>query len=207
MNAMPFATIRYRDLDSSAAPRYQADQLVGLGLMHHSTEGDPAWRLDVARGGTWSTSPSLWTRAIFNIAKPFGWIKPRPSDTVFSWFGVNTIHKNATKTLIIPELAWTREGADGLAVDLVAPRHLHIGLRKSRFGVMAGIEQSLTSYSTSSGEEQTAGWTLRRLTRIKCLAALSNEFLATVSALKPWGAGSDSKAVGAEVSLQWNPNP
>ena len=204
---MPFATFRYIDRDSSKSPRYDADQQVGIGLMHHSAEGDPAWRFDAARGGVWAAAPSLWTRAIVNLAKPFSWIKPRPSDTVFSWLGVNILQKRGNKNLIIPEFAWIREGADGLAVDLIAPRHFLIGFRNSRFGLMAGAEQSLISYSTSAGEEQTADWTIRRLTRIKFLAALSDEFFASISALKPYGQGSDHKAVGAEVSLRWNPNP
>jgi len=207
LSAMPFATFRYIDLNAPQSPRYQADQRIGLGLLHHAAEGDPAWRLDVIRGGTWTSTPSFWARAIVNLAKPYAWLKPRPSDTVFSWLGINTVHKNGARALMIPEFAWTREGADGIAVDLVAPKHFLIGIRGSRFGLMAGAEQSLISYSTTTGEEQSGDWLIQRTARVTLLANLSDEFLASISALKSMSTGSDRAATGAEVSLRWNPNP
>ena len=204
---MPFATIRYRDTTGFPNHRFTADQRVGLGLLHHSAEGDPAWRVDVSRSGLWAVQGTLWARAIVNLAKPYPWLKLRPSDSVYSWFGLHSISAVHKKTRWIPEFAWIRKDNSGLLLDFVAPEHLFLGYQGPVFGLVLGPEQNLHHWTTTGTTEKNDSWTIHQQLRAKASFRPFPSLICSASALREISQTLDIPATGAEVSIQWIPNP
>ena len=204
--AMPFSTIRLRDRSVETTPAYFSDNKIGLGLLHHAAEGDPAWRLDVARGGPINATPSVRTRLIASLIKPFPWLRIRPSDNVYSWVGLNYVSRPDERALLIPEFAWYREGYEGLVIDLVAPKHLFFGFRNAKLGFLIGMEQDWVNWRTNDSSEKSS-WTIQRLARAKLILAPDSEYVFSGSLLHDMAFTNDVDNMGVEIALQWVPNP
>ena len=222
--AMPFANLHYLDRAGDADFNFQSDQRYGVGLLHHAAEGDPAWRFEINRTGALYESPGAWTRFIFNLAKRIPALKLRPSDQTLSWIGINAISANQQNTLWIPEIAWSRTGPDGLTIDLLAPQRLFIGYRGPVLGVLAGAEQMLRNWSPKESSAYSLPKKhikIERQAKLKALYSLRDpsdtEFLISASIFK-YLTDSDidnsansvthsTSALGAEISVQWIPNP
>jgi len=215
--AMPFMTVRY--LDRTNAQVFASEQKYGVGLLHHAAEGDPAWRLDVERVGAIQATPAHHTRFIVNLVKYLPSLRLRPSDTTFSWSGLNVFWKAGHKALIIPEVGWTRRGPDGLYVDLIVPKHAFLGFRGSILEITAGVEQALRHIKPLAKETSDA-WVIERQARLilgaKYVTADCGELIFGFSTIKglahlakleghQTGSGKDYP-LGFEVSMQWVPN-
>lgn len=215
---MPFLTIRYED--QMAADIFRADQRIGVGLLHHAAEGEPAWRIDLSRIGTWNHKPGIHARTLFNLVKAAPALRLRPSDTTYSWVGINVLKLPASgKTLFIPELAWSRLGTDGLAIDIMIPQHIYLGYRGRVFGVMTGVQQYYRLWQLTDDRGGDDG-AFESRAKISFLYTLSTEssgsYLLTSSLLQDM----ESKLIttsnetttikhqrrGAEISIQWIPN-
>ena len=221
--AMPFATIRYNDLITDA--EFVSDQRLGVGLIHHPAEGDPAWRLDAARVGTANEIPAVTGKFSINLVKLFPWLKLRPSDNVTSWAGVHYAHlpddqspgplKN--KSVWIPEFAWIRDSGDGLAVDIVAPRHMYLGIRGHFAAVMAGADQDIRRWAASDAASRArlspkeninhpvSSWRMERDWRLKFLVFPSDDLRISASIARDMD--PDYNRAGTELSIMWIPNP
>ena len=214
---MPFASLDHEDLVVDG--KYLVDQRAGIGVLHHAAEGDPAWRIEVQRLGVWTTRPTVRSRAIFNLVKHFPSLRLRPSDTTFAWLGLNSLTLTNGQTMFIPELAWTRDGPDGLSVDLNVPQHFFLGYKGPLFGLTIGIEQRLRLLQESIGRT-VLDPILARQARLKLIFNLqtgnSGAFLIGASLLEELESmriSSDKKTVipsnrslGSELSLSWIPN-
>jgi hypothetical protein len=215
---MPFVTVRYED--QMAADIFRADQRFGFGLLHHAAEGEPAWRIDLSRIGTWNHKPAIHARTLFNLVKAAPALRLRPSDTTYSWVGINVLKLPASgKTLFIPELAWSRLGTDGLAIDIMIPQHIYLGYSGRVFGVMTGVQQFYRLWQLTDGGGDDDG-TFESRAKISLLYTLSTEssgsYLLTSSLLQDMESkliNASNKATsikrqrrGAEISIQWIPN-
>jgi hypothetical protein len=215
---MPFFTVRYED--QMTADIFQADQRFGLGLLHHAAEGEPAWRIDLNRIGTWNHKPAIHARTLFNLVKAAPALRLRPSDTTYSWVGINVLKlPESGKTLFIPELAWSRLGTDGLAIDIIVPQHIFLGYRGRVFGVMTGVQQFYRLWQLTAGGDIDDG-AFESRAKISFLYTLSTEssgsYLLTSSLLQDMEsklitASKESTSIkrqrrGAEISIQWIPN-
>lgn len=215
--AMPFLTTRY--LDRNDQRGFGSDQRYGMGLLHHAAEGDPAWRLDFERLGPITARPAHHSRLIINLVKYFTSLRLRPSDTTFSWTGLNVFGKPGHKTLIVPELGWTRSGPDGLYVDLVLPKQAVLGYRGPVFAFTAGVRQDLRAIQAND-VKATHQWVVERQAKLTLGAKYATvdygEMLFSFSTLKALSQlatiekqespAAQSPAAGLEVSMQWVPN-
>jgi hypothetical protein len=205
--SMPFLTVRYRDhVRPHLDPAFVSDQKFGLGLLHHAAEGDPEWRLDVARVGSMASQPAVWGRALFNIGKSFPWLKLDHSDELTSWIGLNAVADDRRKTLWFPEMAWIRVARDGTVIDLAAPGRFFLGLRGTVFGVFAGAEQQLLRWTNAHKSAQSTRWLLRRESVLKIEWYLRDEYKLTMRLARELSQTSDTAATAAGVSLMWIPN-
>ena len=205
--AMPFATFRYHDNIGPGRRRFLADQRIGLGFLHHAAEGDPAWRVDVSRSGLWSVRGDLWARFIVNLVKPYPWFKLRASDAVSSWVGIHGIANGKKNIRWIPEFAWIRQDNNGLILDLLAPQHVFFGFRGPILGLLIGPEQTLHRWTARAHGENYDEWAVQQQFRAKVSVAVSPSFVFYTSALREISQSAKNPALGAEVSLQWIPNP
>lgn len=215
--AMPFVSLKLEDF--FVAGRYLVDQSVGLGLLHHAAEGDPAWRVEFYRVGAWTTRPVTRSRALFNLVKYFPAFRLRPSDTTFSWLGLNSLTLSNGKTIFIPELAWTRDGPDGLSVDLNLPQHFFLGYKGPTLGMLLGVEQHLRMLQETIGRNALDCF-ISRHARFKLIINIQTENAGTFSLgasllqeLESMSLSSDDKplipskhSLGGELSLRWTPN-
>lgn len=215
--AMPFVTARY--LDRTNTHGFGSEQKYGVGFLHHAAEGDPAWRLDVERLGHIRVQPAQHVRFIVNLVKQLPSLRLRPSDTTLSWTGLNVFWKPRHKTLLVPELAWTRGGPDGLYVDLVLPKHAFLGFRGNVFEITAGLEQELRNLQDNHSDNSN-DWFIERLARLtfaaKYITVDHGDLRFGVSALKGLSQLATIEAqqnergvdypLGVEFSLQWVPN-
>lgn len=215
--AMPFITTRY--LDRTNEKGIGSEQRYGVGLLHHAAEGDPAWRLDVERLGPIHATPAHHSRFIVNLVKYLPSLRLRPSDTTFSWTGLHVFWKSGQKTLVVPEVGWTRGGSDGLHVDLVLPKHAFIGFRGPLLEITAGLEQELRLIEAVTSDNSD-GWHIERRARltlgVKYATLDHGDMHFGFSTLKGLShlakiegqqidQGEDLP-LGFEVSLQWVPN-
>ncbi len=215
---MPFLTVRYED--HMAVDFFRADQRFGIGLLHHAAEGEPAWRIDLNRIGTWNHKPAIHARTLFNLVKAAPALRLRPSDTTYSWVGINVLKlPESGKTLFIPELAWSRLGNDGLAIDIMVPQHIYLGYRRRVFGVMTGVQQFYRLWQLTDGKGSDDG-VFQSRAKISFLYTLSTEssgsYLLTSSLLQDMESklittSNEATSIkrqrrGAEISIQWIPN-
>lgn len=203
--AMPYATLRLSDRETAGDPHYLSDHKLGLGLLHHAAEGDPAWRLDIIRGGPPNSRPSLRSRFIASLIKPFPWLRIRPSDNVVSWLGLNYLTRPSATSLVIPELAWYRKGSEGFVIDLLAPKHFFMGVSGQMFGIHAGVEQDWSHWEPQGTSNMEAQWTLQRLARLKMTVSAVTEWILSTSLLYSLDLPSSHKKWGGELAIQWNP--
>jgi hypothetical protein len=215
--AMPFMTVRY--LDRTNAQVFASEQKYGVGLLHHAAEGEPAWRLDLERVGAIQAKPAHHTRFIVNLVKFLPSLRLRPSDTTFSWTGLNVFWKAGHKALVIPEVGWTRRGPDGLYVDLIVPKHAFIGFRGSILEITTGVEQELRHIKPVA-KETSDSWFIERQARLtlgaKYVTADYSELIFGFSTIKGLAhlaklEGQQTRSgqdypLGFEVSMQWVPN-
>lgn len=202
---MPFATLRIKDRIESTSSRYLSDHKIGIGLLHHAAEGDPSWRIELTRQGPINKRPSVLTRAITSLIKPFPWLRIRASDNIQSWVGVNYVSRQMAKELFIPEFAWIREGQDGFLIDLIAPKHLFLGLRSSRFGMAVGLEQDWEHWSANHQSTEKETWDLRRRTKLKLAVYPSHQVELNTSISRDIAGQQDQQELGVEVALKWSP--
>lgn len=215
--AMPFMTTRY--LDRTNEKGFGSDQKYGVGLLHHAAEGDPAWRAELERLGSIPSRPAHHSRFIVNLVKYIPSLRLRPSDTTFSWTGFNVFWKPHHKTLLVPEVGWTRSGPDGLYVDLVLPKHALLGFRGNVFEITTGVEQELRQIQAVA-VETSDGWFIERQARLtiglKYLTAEHGDVLFSFSALRGLSelakiegqqaqTGVD-QLLGLQLAVQWVPN-
>lgn len=215
--AMPFVSLNHEEF--FAEGRYLVDQRTGVGLLHHAAEGDPAWRVEFYRLGTWTTKPVTRSRALFNLVKYFPAFRLRPSDTTFSWLGLNSLTLSDGKTIFIPELAWTRDGPDGLSVDLNLPQHFFLGYKGPIFGMILGVEQQPRILQETIGRN-TLDCYISRRARFKLILNIQTENSGVFSLgasvleeLESMRLTTDDKllvpnthSLGGELSLRWTPN-
>jgi hypothetical protein len=217
--AMPFVTLRYEDRQ----PRFgfQSDQRYGVGLLHHAAEGDPAWRLELFRLGNWKHKPTPQFRSIFNLLKAIPGLKLRPSDSSYSWVGINVLKQpNSGKFIFIPELAWSKRGADGLTIDILIPKHLYLGYHGGHVGAFLGIQQSYRFWQLAS-EPQTNDGIIEKKAKMSITYdyatneygefLLTTSFMALLDSIQPPNTGMsasnpDQSPRGVEFSIQWTPN-
>ena len=216
--AMPFATVRYED--QLVSGNFRSDPRYGIGLLHHAAEGDPAWRLDLTRIGPWNKQPSINARYLFNLVKTMPALRLRPSDTTYSWLGVNVLKLPVSgRTLLIPEIAWSRIGTDGLAIDILAPQHIYLGYRGRVFGVMAGVQQlyRLWQFNDRRTTDDGVFETRAKLSTFFAFATeFSGSYLVTTSVLEEINSRPANTSNhpdlpnrhqrGLELSVQWIPN-
>ena len=204
---MPFATLRYRDRTSPNNPHFAVEQHLGVGLIHHPGEGDPAWRLDVDHVGLWSVEGASWTRFIVNLVKPYPWLKLSPSDTMSSWIGLHAIKSGNKPIRWIPEFAWSRQDHNGVVIDLIAPKHIFFGYRGPVFGLLLGAEQSLLRWTGADRNFRDGKWTIERQFRVKLVASPSPSVVFCASLLQKIDLPDDDPGLGVGLSAQWIPNP
>jgi hypothetical protein len=204
---MPFATLRYRDRTSPDTPHFSVDQHLGVGLIHHPGEGDPAWRLDVEHVGLWSVEGVSWTRFIVNLVKPYPWLKLSPSDTVSSWIGLHAIKSGNKPVWWIPEFAWSRQDHNGVVIDLIAPKHIFFGYRGPVFGLLLGAEQSLLRWARADTNVGGEEWSFERQFRAKLVASPLPSVVFSASLLRRIDQLKDDPGLGVGLSAQWIPNP
>ncbi len=200
--AMPFLTLRYRERRAPKSANLSQDQRFGVGFLHHAAEGDPAWRADFIRFGRTDLSPSFNSRLIANLIKPFPWMKLRPSDNILSWVGINYLTRSHSRPLIIPELSWYRQGAEGLIIDINAPRHFHVGLNAGLFTFKVGAEQEWLHWQNENTEDS---WILRRLSRVSLAFTPTPNWMLTSGVLHDLKSENIRENIGIEISLRWIP--
>ena len=206
-STMPFALIRHRDLTQTNAPRhYTSDERVGLGLLHHAAEGEPAFRVEISRIGRAQNEAYTWSRALVNTGKFIPWLRLDSGDDLTSWIGANYLSKWESAGLWIPEFAWQRSARDGTVIDLVAPRHLILGLRGSVFGVLAGARQSLIRWSDQTANARGRAWILRRESLLRCEWYVTSEFILNAELTRDLEKNPDTHASGMGIALQWIPH-
>lgn len=201
---MPFATIRYLDQQSRLHHKFSQDQRFGIGFLHHSPEGDPAWRVDFTRIGRATDRPATSTRVIANLLKPFPAVKLRPSDDIRSWVGLNYLSRRTKPPVIIPEVAWHRLGSDGLLIDMIVPKHIYIGLVGELISFKFGATQDWINLQT---EDKIEDWNLRRTSSMSIILSPSSKWMITTSVLHDLKAQRPTENVGAEISVRWTPGP
>jgi hypothetical protein len=205
---MPFLTMRYRDhVNTDQLPTFVSDQKIGVGMLHHAAEGDPAWRAEVSRVGSFSSQPATWSRCLFNLAKTYPSLKLEAADELASWIGVNAVSDDRGKTLWFPEFAWIRAAHDGTVIDFAAPGRFFIGLRGTVFGVFAGAEQQLLRWTDSHKSNQTTRWILRRESALKIQWFIRDEYTLTARIAREMNKTSNLDETSAGISMQWIPNP
>ena len=183
-----------------------SNQKFGLGFLHHAAEGDPEWRLEMARVGSAASKPALWGRMLLNIGKAYPWLKLDHSDELTSWIGFNAVGDDRRKTLWFPEFAWIRVARDGTVIDLAAPGRFFLGFRGTVFGVFAGAEQQLIRWTNAHKSDQPTRWLLRRESILKIEWYLRDEYKLTARLARELGQTSDVAATAAGLSLMWIPN-
>ena len=199
--SMPFATLRYLDNIDDNSRTLARDQRLGIGFLHHSSEGDPAWRIDIARLGQFDAKPAAVTRLTANLLKPLPWLRLRPSDYARSWAGIYYVNRFSKAPLIIPEISWYRLGADGLLIDLQAPKQFLIGLENESLSFKFGTTQEWLNL-TSKGIDS---WILRRYASAIFSVNPTPKFTVTTSLHHDLKSTEFSDSIGAEISLRWNP--
>lgn len=215
---MPFFTLRYDD--QLATNVFKTDQRFGVGLLHHAAEGEPAWRLDITRIGNWAHKPGLHARSQFNLLKSIPGLRLRPSDTAYSWLGLSALKlPNSGKTIFIPELAWSRLGTDGLAIDILAPQHIYLGYRGKVLGFMTGVQQLYRLWQTSDRRSTNDG-VFQTRAKISLLytheteasgnyvltSTLMEEIAFNMISTSESSSTDNGRRRGAEISIQWIPN-
>lgn len=215
---MPFLKTEYGDQLSGNV--FQAEQRLGFGLLHHAAEGEPAWRIELIRLGLWGHQPGIQGRYIFNLVKYLPMLRLRPSDMTYSWLGLNTIRlPKSGELLVIPELAWSRLGTDGLWIDLKLPQHINFGYRGRNLGLVGGVQQHYRLWQLTHRSMIDDG-SFERLVKITLLITIPTNdyghYLIGSSILETFDrfavdknnkseAGRYAKR-GAELSLKWVPN-
>jgi hypothetical protein len=206
-STMPFALIRHLDSISAEVPHdYKSDDRVGLGLLHHAAEGEPEFRAEISRVGRTRYTAYTWSRALMNTGKFLPWLRLDSSDDLRSWLGLNYLSKWESSGLLIPEFAWQRNARDGTVIDLIAPRHLIIGLKGSVFGVFAGARQNLIRWSDQPVSAKGRAWILQRESLLKCDWYITDEFILNAELTRDLEKSSDTHASGMGIALQWIPH-
>lgn len=215
---MPFLKTEYADQLSGSV--FQAEQRLGIGLLHHAAEGEPAWRFELIRLGLWGHQPGTQGRYIFNLVKYFPMLRLRPSDSTYSWLGLNTIRlPKSGEVVVIPELAWSRLGTDGLWIDLQLPQQINFGYRGKNLGLVGGVQQHYRLWQPTHRSIIDDG-SLERLAKVTLLIAIpTNDYghylisSSIMETLDRFAVDKNNKSDvsryakrGAELSLKWVPN-